>query len=202
MPSVAYDARSDDLTVSENEGLLLGLAVRLGRVTAHQLFVIHERSPLGSINASKGSVYPMVRRLKERGLLVGTPVEGDGRNTETLTVTEAGVEALRRWVTGMTPDHTLTSDPLRTRVMSLHLLDREERIRWVAEAKQINAQKVAEVRDYADRVKMPFGEVVHGAALAALEAQSRWLDQLLMVVVKDEPQETELRFTRGEEGKA
>ena len=79
-----------DLKVTEHEGLLLALVLRQQPVTAYQLFKIFEQSPVTSINASKGQLYPAIRRLKARGFLTARKVAGDGRNAEDLQVHRDG----------------------------------------------------------------------------------------------------------------
>lgn len=177
------EREADQIDLSENEGLLLSLSVRLGSVTAHQLYLIFEGSPLGSLNASKGSVYPIVRRLKERGLLIGKPVPNDGRRSELLMATEKGREAVKSWVARITSTHILPADPLRARLPSLDLLSRDEQLQWISRAKQLNHAKADEVREYAQRTSFTFDEVVHNSALLALAAQARWLDELLAAVL-------------------
>src|SRR4029077_1548161 len=68
------------LKLSEPQGRLLALMVRQQPVTAYQLFRIHEQSPAGSINASKGQVYPAIASLKARGFVKARAVKGDRRN--------------------------------------------------------------------------------------------------------------------------
>src|SRR3712207_1604832 len=76
------DART---ALTENEGSLLALVLRREPITAYEIVKIYEQSPTTSINSSKGSVYPMIKRLKERGFVGSERVPGDGRNAETLS---------------------------------------------------------------------------------------------------------------------
>src|SRR6185295_17044582 len=87
-----------DMKITEHEGMLLALMLRQQPVTAYQLFRFFETSPVTSINASKGQLYPAIRRLRERGLIAGRKVAGDGRGAEALSVTKAGEGAVRAWV--------------------------------------------------------------------------------------------------------
>src|SRR6185369_9769143 len=84
-----------DMKITEHEGMLLALVLRQQPVTAYQLFRFFETSPVTSINASKGQLYPAIRRLRERGLIAGRKVAGDGRGAEALSVTKAGEGAVR-----------------------------------------------------------------------------------------------------------
>src|SRR5262245_51840500 len=100
--------------LTDNEGSLLTLVLRRQPVTAYQLLRIYAQSPVSSFNESKGSLYPLIRRMKARGLIETQAVEGDGRNAERLTCTEAGKTAARQWVNRLEPRHILPDDPLRT----------------------------------------------------------------------------------------
>src|SRR5690242_3500989 len=100
--------------------------------TAYQLSRVYEDSPVSNFGTSKGKIYPLVRRLKERGLIDARPVAGDARGSECLKCTRAGREAVRRWVKRIRPAHLLLEDPLRTMVQSFDLLSHDEQIEWIA----------------------------------------------------------------------
>lgn len=173
---------ANDLT--ENEGTLLGVVMRLQPVTAYQVLRTFETSPVGGFNNSKGAVYPIIRRLKARGLLVAERVVDDGRRTETLACTDAGAEAVKAWVKDLQDVHSLVFDPMRTRMLSLDLLSREEQIEWIVDAKRLIEAKQEEVGRYREDAKVPFPEVVYEASQSALGAKSAWLDRLMYEVVK------------------
>jgi DNA-binding PadR family transcriptional regulator len=171
--------RAEKTRLTENEGVLLALVLRQQPVKPYQLHKIYENSPISSINASKGQVYPAIRRLKERGLLESKKVEGDGRNPETLVATDAGVEAVRGWVNDIEDSHIVLDDPLRTRLLSLELLGPQERLEWVARAKALVKERSERVEAYDKSVTVPFQEHVARNARGMLEAKMSWLDELL-----------------------
>jgi DNA-binding PadR family transcriptional regulator len=174
--------RDDELT--ENEGSLLGVVARQQPITAYQLLLIYAQSPVSSFNSSKGAIYPIIKRLKSRGLLRGEKIKGDKRGTEALSCTKAGLDALKAWVRNVQPSHTLLADPLRSRIQFLDLLSREEQLEWIVDSKRLVEEKRAELTAYNHSVEFPFQEVVHAAAEGSLEMKSRWLDQLMFAVVK------------------
>ena len=171
--------------LTENEGSLLGVVARLQPMTTYQLLKIYAESPVSAFNSSKGGVYKTVRNLKTRGLIAVAPIKDDGRNAEMLSCTDRGLAMLRNWVRDLRPDHTLIMDPLRTRVLSLDLLDRDEKIAWVVDAKNLIREKLAEVDRYGGIVDVPFQEVVHMASVGALQEKILWLEKLLTMIVKD-----------------
>lgn len=177
-----------DLVVSEAEGSVLGLVARRQPLTRYQILRAFQTSPISGLNTSKGSLYPLVRRLSERGLLEGKAGSGP-RETEVLELTPRGYAALRAWVKSVSAHLTLQYDPLKFRAISLGELSRDERIQWIAAARQAIWAKREELEAYRAQIKLPYGKVVHSADEASLDAQLKWLDRLLVKVVNEEEPE-------------
>ena len=170
-------AAPEELT--DNEGAVLALILLREPITAYQIVRVHELSPSSNFNESKGSVYPIISRLKKRGYVEGTRTAGDGRNSEHLTCSRAGREAVRRWVLHIRPNHILISDPLRTKSMSLTTLSRDEQIEWIGRLKGMVAAKIEEVETYSRTMVVPYNDVVHGNAMISLHGRIQWLDAML-----------------------
>jgi DNA-binding PadR family transcriptional regulator len=170
--------------LTESEGRVLALVARLEAPTAYTVFAVLDSSPTGHVQASKGAVYPIVERLKERGFIIAAPVPDNMRGAETLSVTDEGMAAVKEWVTDLRDEHLLPYDPLRARVPSLQFLSPEERLQWVASLKQLNQRKVDELEAYQAQVEMSFETINHSAAFFALGAQSKWLDKLFIELVE------------------
>lgn len=168
---------SQELT--ENEGMLLALIVRQQPVTAYQLYKIYEKSPVTSINASKGQLYPAIRRLKSRGFLSSKKVLGDGRNAEELSATSSGRAAARQWAKNIDPSHIVLDDPIRTRLFSLDLLTREEQLEWAAKAKALVKERRSAVDEYDRSISVPFQHFAHRSTAEVLDSKSEWLDDLM-----------------------
>ena len=178
-------AETDTYLMTENEGSLMSLVLRSQPVTAYQLIRMYEESPVASYNVSKGGVYPLVGRLKERGYLTAERVAGDKRNTETLVCTDAGREALRRWTTHLNDSHILLADPMRTRIMTLNLLSRDAQLRWIVAARELIARRKAHLVEFGRKVDVPFQEIIQAAHEAELDGQLATLDKLLAIVVRE-----------------
>lgn len=176
-----------DSQLTDSEGTLLALVVRAQPITAYQIARVYDRSPVTNYNTSKGKIYPMIRRLKARGYLVGEAVESDARGTERLTATEKGREAVRLWAMEIQPLHILLEDPLRTKIQSFDLLTREERIEWCVQAKALLAEKLEQLEEYRDLVDVPFKDFVHDGAVSGIRARIEWLDRVLLAVVRARP---------------
>lgn len=170
--------------LTEAEGRVLSLAAQLEMPTTYAIYAVLEGSPTATLQASKGTIYPIVERLKARGFVEVESVPESKRGAETLSVTSKGLEALRKWVLSIDERHILGYDPLRMRIPALQFLTHEERLEWLANAKRLNQQKADEVDAYQSDIEMAFAQVAHTAAFAALSAQSRWLDRLLIELVE------------------
>lgn len=169
--------------LTDTEGSLLALVLRRQPVTAYQLLRIYEQSPVSSFNESKGSIYPLIRRLKGRGLMAAQPVAGDGRGTEMLHITTAGEDAVRDWVTQIRPVDIIPDDALRTKAISLELLEPDARFAWIGTARARTKAKIAEIEAHMIGLDTPFQETIAASALGALHARLDWLDRLAEVVL-------------------
>lgn len=183
---MAGKTKGDRLT--ESEGRVLALLARLETPTAYSVYATLAGSPTGELQASKGTIYPIVDRLKARGLIEATPLPRKGAGAEQLSVTPKGIAAVRTWVTDIRAEHILVYDPLRSRIPALQFLSPEERMEWLTSIKQLNQQKVDQVDAYQNEVEMSFEAVVHAAAFYALWGQSKWLDKLLIELVENPEQ--------------
>lgn len=173
-----------DLVVNEYEGAVLGLIARSQPVTRYRLFKAFEQSPTTSVNTSKGSLYPLIGRMIDRGF-VEAETGTNRRASEMLKLTPLGHAALAQWIGGTGPQHSFAHDPLLVRVLSLGDVPREERIRWIADAKALLLQKKTELEEYRKAVDAPYMEIVHGTAVAVVNAKLEWLDRLLIKVVAE-----------------
>jgi DNA-binding PadR family transcriptional regulator len=175
----AFSVR-DNLT--ENEGILLSLIVREEPVTPYHLYRSLANSPTKAINSSKGQLYPAIRRLKDRGLIITERVEGDRRNAERVSATETGKAAVRTWVQNIELSHIVLDDPLRTRVLAFDLLTKPEQLAWIAEAKALVKAKAVELDNFNNAVTLPFQDYAFMTAAESLRVKMDALDELLYQV--------------------
>lgn len=175
-----------DLSLTDHEGTFLALVLRIQPVTAYLVSKIYDGSPVSNFNTSKGKIYPLIRRLAERGLLLKQVVEGDARGTEQLSCTVAGEEAVRAWVKEIRPGHLLLEDPLRTKVQSFDLLTERERIEWILQTRQLLTAQVEALERYEEGVSVPFKAFVHDNAMRSIRARIEWLDAMLSALPRDD----------------
>ncbi len=177
-PVMLGEAKLQRLT--ETEGRILALIARLDAPTAYTIYAVLEDSPTSALQASKGTIYPVVERLKQRGYLIGTPNDSNARGGETLSVTDTGMAAIRDWLTEVRDEHILVYDPLRARIPALQFLSHDERLAWVASVKMLNQQKADQVAAYRPEADDSLEAIARNAAFSSLAAQSKWLDRLFV----------------------
>jgi DNA-binding PadR family transcriptional regulator len=166
--------------VNEAEGAVLGLLVRKQPLTRYQMLRFFQNSPARFQNVSKGSLYPLVTRLLERGMIQSKTGEGP-HGAQVYSLTDVGRTALRNWTQRLDSRDMLPLDPLEQRVFSLAQLTPAERIAWVARAKQLILDKKVELQSHRDRMtKYDYGEIVYNADQERLDAKLTWLDRLLI----------------------
>ena len=175
----------DPTSLTDNEGTLLALVSRAEPITAYQIARVYEQSPVSNFNTSRGKIYPIIHRLREAGLLKAKSVKGDARGTELLETTKAGRKAIRAWTKEIRPTHLLPEDPLRTKLQSLDLLTREEKLEWIAELKLQLLKKLGDVEQYGREVSVPYQDLVHENAVRSIRSRMDWLDLLLDRVVRE-----------------
>jgi DNA-binding PadR family transcriptional regulator len=164
--------------LTDDEGTFLALLVRIQPSTAYQLSKIYAESPVSNFGTSKGKIYPLIRRLRDHGLIHVRPVEGDARGSELLECTRGGREALKRWVKQIRPGHLLLEDPLRTMVQSFDILTPTERLAWINQARTALRGKLEELEAYSSLVSVPHKEAVHDNAVSSVKCRLEWLDRL------------------------
>jgi DNA-binding PadR family transcriptional regulator len=185
---MARSAESGDdsaIVVNEHEGAVLGLIARNQPLTRYQLYKAFQQSPTTTYNTSKGSLYPLVARLIDRGL-IGVESSKSQRDAELLSLTKSGYRALTHWIEQTGPQHSIVNDPMLFRVLALSDVSRDERIRWIADAKGLLLDRKEALNAHQDSAKSPYDDIVQGTALAIIDAKLEWLDRLLIKVVNED----------------
>jgi DNA-binding PadR family transcriptional regulator len=172
------------IAVNEHEGTVLGMVARWQPLTRYQLLKAFERSPISAYNTSKGSLYPLVGRMIIRGFLV-TETSGGPRESELISLSDLGRQALHRGIVKIGSQHSMVNDPLQVRIRARCERAREERLRWVVSAKDLLIGKKEELKDYHERLTVPFNDIVYNFGVAAIDAKLRWLDRLMVQLVDD-----------------
>ena len=167
-----------DIQLTDDEAAFLALLIRIQPATAYQIAKIYDESPVSNFGTSKGKIYPMIRRLKERGALKARALAGDARHSEVLSATALGREKVRQWIKSIKRSHLLPKDPLRTMVQSFELLSTNEQLDWIAAVRTGLEKKLVELDEYKDSVHVPFKDQVHDNAVMVVETRLDWLNDL------------------------
>ncbi len=135
------------MNLTELEGAVLGTVWREAPVTAYGVRALFADSLTSSWTASTGSVYPAIRRLRERNLIASAKRNGDGRATRELSVTKPGLAALRDWIRDIDAAIGIPTDPLRSRMQFLGSLDSRSRRRWASETSDRLNQQIEPINE-------------------------------------------------------
>ncbi len=168
-------------SLSELECFVLGLVWQLGPCSPYEVRRHMQESPSTQWSASAGAIYPLMRRLEKRGLLVARSERTGKRRRREYRVTERGESALKGWIgPPFAPEAiSVAHDPLRTRARFLHLLPAGERAAWFRAAR--------EALDEVERRVLAWHEAHKDLSAAALltasgaidvESRRRWVERV------------------------
>jgi len=164
--------------LTDDEGAILALLIRAQPATAYQLLQICAQSPVTNFGTSKGKVYPLIRRLKSKGLVASQPISGDARGSEWLVSTDFGTEAVRCWIRGIKPTHLLPEDAFRTRLQSFHLLSNDEQWDWLSNAETFLKRKLGELLTNPGSFTGPYNDLVRDNAITSIRSRLEWLARI------------------------
>lgn len=121
--------------LSELEGVCLGIIRKQQPCTAYRVRGELKKAPSSHWQASAGSVYPLLERLEDDGLVATTADEKDGRGRKLLKVTAKGRKALQAWISaGADMLHVSSvTDPVRSRMFFLDALPAPKRREYANE---------------------------------------------------------------------
>lgn len=119
--------------LTELEGAALAQVVRAGACTPYAIKETFRTSPSRFWSGSAGAVYPLVRRLVARGLLVSRPDLRDRRARRVVSATPAGRAALQSWLVDAERAADFGFDPLRTRLFYSELVPPQRLQKFLAE---------------------------------------------------------------------
>jgi DNA-binding PadR family transcriptional regulator len=126
------------LKVSEIEGCVLALAWDEGPLTPYAIRKVFLNSPSPQWSGSAGTIYPLVNRLLRRGWIRSEMRLRGKRRGNQISLTAAGLKALRRWLAVPLQDWVagVPPDPLRTRVRFLGALPRDKQRQFIRQARR------------------------------------------------------------------
>ena len=134
-------------SLSELEGAVLAMVWREGPATPYLLRKLARASRSPQLSSSAGSIYPLVERLAERGLIEGEAFTHGKREGTAYSITREGLGQLRAWISKPTSERASEAlvDPIRTRLMMLGALPPGQRRRVIANFRRALEDDLKEV---------------------------------------------------------
>ncbi len=172
--------RSRRRKLSELEGVSLGIVSKDQPCTAYRVRCALKESPSSHWRASAGSVYPLLARLEEEGLIVSAPDTDDGRGRKLLRVSADGQRSLKEWVLAGADRELIASvaDPIRSRVFFLDRLNATQQVRFVEDLISQVESYLSETRAYLEsksEVEELYEYLGASGATKITEARLAWL---------------------------
>lgn len=169
------------------EALVLSQVVAAAGRTAFDIMKIVGRSPVGAISASPGAIYPVVRRLSERGLIEpGDMANASRRASATgLVATAAGRAEVSRWAASVTAADALPYDAILSKVAALGTLAKAGRMQMLFEARMAVDAKLDDVEAALAVGPDDYFRLALEGAKAGLRAKRAWLESVIVQVAHD-----------------
>ena len=145
-------AHRNKRSLTDLEAVTLAYILRRAPCTPYEVRRSFEKSTTTRFSSSAGSIYPLMNRLHERGLLTIKDTQSDGRGTKRYSVTRIGRNRVRDWITGLNdPEMIGIYDPIRSRLLNLSLLPKAHRVPWLEKMIQLLKRQEDVFRKYEEQ---------------------------------------------------
>lgn len=166
--------------LSELEGVCLGIVNKVQPCTVYRVRQLLKQSPSSHWRASAGSVYPLLTRLEEAGLVSTKLSESDGRGRKPITITRRGRQALKEWITAGADIKTIRAimDPIRSRTFFLDVLTEAQQLDYLKQLVALTDSYLTETKTRLENTSEKddfFGYLGAQGAMLATEAKLEWL---------------------------
>jgi len=174
--------------LSELEGVCLGLVRKHEPCTAYLVRQELKAAPSSHWQASAGSVYPLLTRLKDEGLVVTTSDKADGRGRKLLGITRQGRASLKKWMLAAAGPELISSvtDPIRSRTFFLDVLNGVQQKAYLDELILEMEHYLSKTKDHLGKLSETDDPYAHLGALGAVkitEARLEWLRHVRKVLL-------------------
>lgn len=175
---------ADKSSLTEIEGAILSEIAHRGNSTAFRVRRAFQLSPSSEWSGSAGAIYPAIKRLLARGLIIGEPT-ADRRATLRISLTAAGEAVMLDWACNPDRASSVGIDPFRLRSgiwRRLSDTDRAAVLRRTAEAIRANIRFLEAYRiglDDVESERIELSLAVQGMRLDYIARQLRRLDQVV-----------------------
>ena len=178
------------MPVTELEGVILGVVESRGTCSAYAVRKRFEASPTWGWSASKGAIYPAVRRLLSRGYLQSGTERQGRQEVELLSITAAGLEQLSTWLLNVsTQMGAAPVDPFRTRVNYLGALRLDERREFLDQAERVTRKALEIARKAAADPAAKHSWALEASLIGVrmqVETKIRWLRRVRKIALRPE----------------
>lgn len=136
-------------SLSEIESCVLAYLAAEGPATTYAVRQVFLRSPNPQWSGSAGTIYPLIRRLRQRHLIRAEDISENDRGGQRVSVTAAGRRSLENWFAVPVEDWVagVPPDPLRTRIRFLEILAPPLRRHFVRNAYQAARRHLAVIEE-------------------------------------------------------
>lgn len=165
----------DAIELTDLEGATLVQIARSSPTTAYAVARTFADSPSEFWSGSAGAVYPLIKRMQTRGLVLGTDGADGKRARSDLSLTATGDAAMRVWLLDAKRAAGIGFDPLRTRAVHLDLVTAAERDAFL-DAVREHIATAARAPVWPDSPRM---QAIHATVMSARKAWFKALDALL-----------------------
>lgn len=156
---------------------MLGIILKKGPCTAYAVMTEFTHSASSAYRSGAGSVYPLIKRLAQAGIL-----SAEGQREKRYRLSESGVDALRGWFDLTQDDISCCLDVLRSRTYFLKILTPQERCDFLESALKgltvLLAQCELQVEAYA-KAGDPFSEMAMEGAVLETKARIKWVKGMI-----------------------
>ncbi len=173
--------------LTELEGCTLGLIWEKGPCTPYAVRKVYQASPNPHWSGSAGAIYPLVRRLEEKGLARSKEAYTGERRRVLYNVTDEGLRALRSWLGPDVPPWSVAIpvDPLRTRIRFLGALNPSERVVFLENVQQELRTQISEAEtksDSIDKTDEPFRFLMPRGVAMIAKARLAWVEEAMDLI--------------------
>lgn len=173
-------AKKSGRVLSELEGVCLGLVRQHDPCTAYRVRQKLKEAPSSHWQASAGSVYPLLARLEDEGLIATTSDKADGRGRRLLSITKQGRASLKRWMLAGSSRELISSvtDPIRSRMFFLDMLAVSQKLPYLDKLISEMEIYLAETKAHLDETSKTdelFDYLGSLGAVKITEARLEWL---------------------------
>ena len=167
---------------TELESCVLSIVNASAPCTAYSVRMTLAQSASSFWSGSTGAVYPLLRRLEERGLVEADDHSWGNGAKRLFRLTRAGRAELRRWARTL-PEWTgaTTMDAIRTRIFAFDSLTDRERRGFVERAEALTRTYIRRLREEIAELRAAgrrWDAAGTTGGLRELEARLRWLREI------------------------